>query len=239
MNFKFKKGVRYLFYKILKYLCVTLLIIVIATLIINLVVVVTTKDNIIDLDEANKLDNIDCILILGASIRGNNPSPMLEDRLLQGMSLYENKVSPKIIVSGDHMNKDYDEVNVMKDYLVGHKVPSQDVFMDHAGISTYDSIYRTKHIFKVNKIIIVTQQYHLHRALYIAKQLDIEAYGVATSQKNYSNQSNREIREILARTKDFVKTLYQPTSTYLGEEIPIDGNGDITNDNPKLTKKQK
>ena len=128
------------------------------------------------------------------------------------------------------MNKYYDEVNVMKDYLVGNQIPSQDIFMDHAGISTYDSIYRAKHIFKTKKIIVVTQKYHLHRALYIANQLNIEAYGIASNPREYTNQNIREIREFLARTKDFFKTLFKSKSTYLGEEISIKGNGDITND---------
>lgn len=219
-----------MFLKLLKYLKITILILIITIIVINLIVIITTKDNIVTTEYATKLENIDCLLILGAATRGNNPSPMLEDRLLQGISLYESNVSPKILVSGDHMNKDYDEVNAMKDYLVGNKIPSQDVFMDHAGISTYDSLYRAKHIFKANKIVIITQKYHLYRALYIAEQLDIEAYGVASNPRTYTNQTSREIRELLARTKDFFKSLFKPQSTYLGEEISLTGNGDTTND---------
>lgn len=219
-----------MFHKIIKYLSLILLTIILIFLVTNLIVVTTTSDNLITENEANTLTDVDCILILGAGIRGNSPSPMLEDRLLQGISLYENNVSPKILVSGDHMNKDYDEVNVMKDYLVGNKIPSQDVFMDHAGISTYDSIYRAKYIFQAKKIVIVTQQYHLYRALYIADQLGLEAYGIASNPRTYTNQSIREVREILARTKDFFKILTKATSTYLGEEISLNGNGDITND---------
>lgn len=217
-----------MFHKILKYLI--FLFIIILVLVLNLVVVITTKGQILTLEEIQKTENIDCVLILGAGIRGNYPSPMLEDRLKQGIVLYNANVSPKIIVSGDHMNKDYDEVNVMKDYLVGHKIPSQDVFMDHAGISTYDSIYRAKYIFKVEKMVIVTQKYHLHRALYIAKQLGIEAYGLSADLRSYTNQSKRDIREIFARVKDFVQSIFKTTSTYLGDEIPIQGNGDFTND---------
>lgn len=199
-------------------------------IIINLIIILTTKDNIITPEEAKEQNNIDCILILGAGIRGNYPSPMLEDRLKQGIYLYNEKVSTKIIASGDHMNQDYDEVNVMKDYLVGHKIPSQDVFMDHAGISTYDSIYRAKYIFNVKKMIIVTQEYHLHRALYIANSLGIEAYGVSSNLREYANQEKRDFREVFARVKDFIQSIFKPESTYLGEEISLQGNGDITND---------
>ena len=218
------------FSKLLKYFLVFLILMIGLLIIINLIIILTTKDNIITPEEAKEQNNIDCILILGAGIRGNYPSPMLEDRLKQGIYLYNEKVSTKIIASGDHMNQDYDEVNVMKDYLVGHKIPSQDVFMDHAGISTYDSIYRAKYIFNVKKMIIVTQEYHLHRALYIANSLGIEAYGVSSNLREYANQEKRDFREVFARVKDFIQSIFKPESTYLGEEISLQGNGDITND---------
>ncbi len=219
-----------MFLKILKYFLNLFLIIGIIIIGMNLFMVLSTNHQILTQTDQLEGEEIDCILVLGAGIRGNFPSPMLEDRLLSSISLYEQKRSPKILVSGDHMNKNYDEVNVMKDYLIGHKIPSQDIFMDHAGISTYDSIYRAKKIFGVKKMMIVTQKYHLYRALYIANALDIDAYGIASNPREYSNQSKREIREILARTKDFLKVLFKPTSKYLGEPIDITQNGDITND---------
>lgn len=219
-----------MFLKILKYFIITLLTVFITIITTNIIVVTTTINNIISKDKASELEDVDCILILGAGIRNGGPSPMLEDRLLSGIYLYENNVSSKILVSGDHMNKGYDEVNIMKNYLINYKIPSQAIFMDHAGISTYDSIYRAKHIFKANKIIIVTQRYHLHRALYIAKQLGIEAYGVESKPSKYRYQGIRELREILARSKDLFKVLFKVKSTFQGEEIPIQGNGDITND---------
>lgn len=214
----------------IKYLIILFLTIISMLLIINFTVILTTKNQMITAEQAENIKNVDCILILGAGIKDHYPSPMLEDRLLQGISLYEQEVSPKILVSGDHISENYDEVNVMKDYLVGNKVSSQDVFMDHAGISTYDSIYRASYIFGAKKIIIVTQKYHLYRALYIAKQLNIESYGVSSNPRTYKNQEIREIREILARIKDFFKCLLKPTSTYLGDSIPLSGNGDTTND---------
>ena len=102
--------------------------------------------------------------------------------------------------------------------------------MDHAGFSTYESIYRAKEIFKAKKIIIVTQKYHLYRALYIANKLGLEAYGISADKKEYSGQIKREIREILARNKDIIQTIIKPKPTYLGEPIPVSGNGNITND---------
>ena len=156
---------------------------------------------------------------------------MLEDRLLTAIELYNNKAAPKILVSGDHEYKDYDEVNVMKNYLKENGIPSEDIFMDHAGLSSYDSIYRTKKIFKADKVIIVTQKYHLYRSLYIAKSIDLNAYGVSATKREYMNQTKRDIREIAARIKDFLKCLIKPEPTYLGEVIPIKGNGDRTDDN--------
>ena len=138
--------------------------------------------------------------------------------------------SAKLLMSGDHGESDYDEVATMKAFAVNAGIASEDIFMDHAGFSTYESMYRAKEIFQVRKVIIVTQAYHLHRAIYIAQKLGLEAYGVAADYRSYSGQSSREVREVLARTKDFVTCLFKPEPTYLGETIPIWGNGDLTND---------
>lgn len=219
-----------MFIRIIKYLYFTILGIIIFFLVTNLIVILSTKNNILEEKELTNIKDIDCILILGAGIREGKPTPMLEDRLLTGINLYSNKISKKILVSGDHMYNNYDEVNVMKNYLINNKIPSSDIFMDHAGISTYDSIYRVKHIFKAKKIIIITQKYHLYRALYTAKTLNIEAYGIASNPRIYANQLPRDIREFLARTKDFLKAHLNIKATYLGEEISLKGNGDITND---------
>ena len=197
---------------------------------INFYVKVSTKNQIIKNGDYTKLKDIDCILILGAGIWGDSPSPMLQDRLLQGIDLYEQGISSKIIMSGDHGKKEYDEVNVMKSYAIENGVPSEDIFMDHAGFSSYESIYRAKEIFGVEKVIIVTQEYHLYRALYIANSLGLEAYGVGADPRKYVGELYREIREILARNKDFIKCLFKPEPTYLGETIPVSGSGDITND---------
>ena len=155
---------------------------------------------------------------------------MLEDRLLEGIKLYQNSVSDKIIMSGDHGRREYDEVNIMKNYAIEKGILSENIFMDHAGFSTYESIYRAKDIFEAKKVVIVTQEYHLYRALYIANQLGLEAYGVGADPRQYVGATYRELREILARDKDFIKCIFKPEPTYLGDTIPVSGNGDITND---------
>lgn len=133
-------------------------------------------------------------------------------------------------MSGDHGREDYDEVNLMKNYAIEKGTPSEDIFMDHAGFSTYETMYRAKEIFKAKKVVIVTQNYHMYRALYDAKKLGLDAYGVCSDPRQYVGATYREIREILARDKDFVKCIFKPKPTYLGDEVPVSGNGDITND---------
>lgn len=188
-------------------------------------------DGILTLDEACKLKNVDCALVLGCGIWNDGaPTPMLADRLERGVELYEGGASLKLLMSGDHGRKNYDEVNVMKGYAIDAGIPSHNIFMDHAGFSTYESIYRARDIFQAEKVIIVTQGYHMYRALNIAKKLGLEAYGVCSDQQTYAGQEYREAREILARVKDFFTVIYKPKPTFLGEVIPVSGNGDLTND---------
>ena len=138
--------------------------------------------------------------------------------------------APKLLMSGDHGRTNYDEVAAMKQFAINAGIPSENIFMDHAGFSTYESIYRAKEIFQAKKIIIVTQEYHLYRALYIADQLGVEAWGVSADYRSYTGQTSRDIREFLARVKDFATGIFKPEPTYLGEAIPISGNGNLTND---------
>lgn len=216
--------------KIKKWIILSLIVGAFMIFAVNYFVKDSVKNEIISIEKSKGLTDIDCILVLGAKADENGPSPILEDRLNQGINLYNAGVSPKILMSGDHGKNDYDEVNVMKEFAIKKGLPSEDIFMDHAGFSTYDSIYRAKEIFEAKKIIIVTQEYHLYRALYIAKSLGIEAYGVASDLREHEGQQEREIREILARDKDFVKTLFKLKSKYLGDVIPVSGNGNTTND---------
>ena len=213
--------------KLLKYFAILVIVIAVIVFVINFYVIFKTKNQIL---ESVDKDDIDCILVLGAGVRNGKPTDMLADRLLTAIDLYNKNVAPKIIMSGDHSKADYDEVNVMKNYAIDKGVPSTNIFMDHAGFSSYESLYRAKEIFEAKKIVIVTQKYHLYRSLYIANKLGLEAYGVSADLRKYIGQSYREFREVLARDKDFVKCFFKPKSTYLGEVIPVSGDGDVTND---------
>ena len=189
-----------------------------------------TADKIVNETEVAKLD-ADCILVLGCGVREDGtPSLMLRDRLETGVALYEAGAAPKLLMSGDHGRKDYDEVNLMKDYAMEKGIPSEDIFMDHAGFSTYDSMVRARDIFCAKTVVIVSQEYHLYRALYLAEKLGLEAYGVPALDVHYRGQAYREFREMLARSKDFCTAVIQPQPKFLGEKIPISGNGDLTND---------
>jgi len=216
--------------KILKIGLIIIIIVTVIVLTINFYVILSTKNQIIKESEYGNLKDIDCILVLGAGVWGDRPSPMLEDRLNTAIELYELGVASKIIMSGDHGREEYDEVNIMKEYAIEKGVPSEDIFMDHAGFSTYDSIYRAKEIFMADNMVIVTQEYHLYRALHIANSLDINAYGINSDPRKYAGQMYREIREVVARNKDFVTSILKPKPKYLGEVIPVSGNGNNTND---------
>lgn len=175
----------------------------------------------------------DAILVLGAYVLPNGTaSTMLQDRLTTGYELYQLGKAPKLIVSGDHGRKDYDEVNSMKSFLEDKGVPDRDVFMDHAGFSTYESMYRARDIFKAQKVIIVTQKYHLMRAVYVARALGLDAYGVASDRRDYGEvMTMYQIREIAARNKDFLwAKVLKPKPTFLGEAIPVFGDGKATDD---------
>lgn len=209
---------------------IIIIVLIILFYAINLFVIFSVKSNIKSKEELIEEKDIDAILILGAGIWGNKPSHMLEDRLLEGIDCYEKNISKKMIMSGDHGKIDYDEVNLMKKFAIDKGIPSENIFMDHAGFSTYESIYRAKEIFGAKKIVIITQEYHLYRALYIAKSLGIEAYGVKADIREYAGQSYRNLREILARDKDFFTSIFKPKPTYLGDRISLNDNGDITND---------
>lgn len=209
------------------------LIVALSVAAINLTMLAAGHTAIFDEAELSQSgETFDCILVLGAGVkRDGTPSDMLRDRLEVGISLYEMGLSGRMLMSGDHMQTDYNEVGVMKAYAVDAGVPSSDVFLDHAGLSTYDSIYRAAKSYGAEKILIVTQEYHLYRALYIAESMGLEAYGVSASLRPYRSQIVRDVREVMARVKDFVLCIGEPPAQYLGAMVDLTGDGDTTDRN--------
>lgn len=208
-------------------LCIILGAVVTAT---NFYMIHLVSDNIISVAESAAIEDADCIIVLGCLVNGDGtPSDRLEDRLTVGCELYQSGAAPKLLMSGDHGRKDYDEVGAMKKFATDLGVPSEDVFMDHDGFSTYETMYRAREVFGCTKVIISTQKYHLSRALYIAESLGLEAYGVAADIQEYDGMEYKQIREIVARTKDFFYVMAEPDVADEVVYFPISGNGDDTN----------
>lgn len=185
---------------------------------INAYMISYVSDYIIGIDELEN-KKFDCIMVLGAGLWDGEPSPMLRERLNFGLEAYNTGCSEKFLMSGDHGKENYDEVNEMKDYVINEGVDKDNVFLDHAGFSTYESMYRARDIFEVDKMLIVTQKYHLYRAVYNARKLGIDAYGFDREELKYP--FTNDIREGIARAKDFFWCIIKPEPTYLGESIPI------------------
>lgn len=230
-----------LLFRFIKFLIKMGIFIVIVAIAINLFMIKTTEDQIVSsydgtsgsvsnetLVEISRIDP-ECIMVLGASVNPDGtPSPMLKDRLETGIELYNRGVAPKLLLTGDNGQIEYNEVEAMKNYAVNAGVPEEDIFLDHAGFSTYDSVYRASYVFGVESMVAVTQEYHLYRTLHGCKKMGIEAVGIGADQEVYAGQEYREIREVLARVKDFVMWLIKPEATFLGEAIPISGSGIVT-----------
>lgn len=212
------------FLRILKYPCLAGLLLGLLVLGINLYVVNKASGHILA-PEALEGEKADCILVLGALVwEDGRPSQVLMDRLDTAIALYNAGVSDRLLMSGDHGSVDYDEVGSMKQYAMEQGVPEEAIFMDHAGFSTYESMYRAQAIFEVKTCVAVTQSYHLYRAVYLGNSLGIETRGVSADRRTYKRQLWYDVREALARVKDVVFVIFKPEPTYLGEAIPISGD---------------
>ena len=210
--------------KVLKMLLLLPLLALVILFVINLYVKLSVRERIVSPEKAQSFDT-DAVLVLGCLVRGNTPSGMLSDRLDTALSI---EYTAPFIMSGDHGTKEYDEVNAMRDFVLNKGVAIERVFMDHAGFCTYDSIYRAKEVFGAERLVIVTQGYHLSRALYIAKSLGIDAVGVDATLHAYRGQTARDLREVLARNKDFLSSILKAKPKYLGEKIDLKGDGRVT-----------
>lgn len=187
--------------------------------------------NILMLDYSREIYNLAEIqktevgLVLGAKVHGKNLSHIFKDRLDAALELYNNKKINKILVSGDHGTKNYDEVNAAKEYLLSKGVKGEDIFLDHAGFDTYDSIYRAKEVFGINDVIIISQNFHLARALYIAFNLGINAQGFGADLHKYISEERNNLREFFARIKAFYDVRFNSLPKFLGPKIDIYGDG--------------
>lgn len=208
------------------------IIIVMATVLgaTNATVISTASPRIVSAEEAAQSD-ADAIIVLGALVYPDGtPSDILKDRLDNAIALYEAGAAPKIIMSGDHGTTSYDEVKHMKAYAVEKGVPAEDIFCDHAGFSTYETMHRAKNVFGAERVIISTQTYHLYRALYDAVGVGMEAVGVPSDFHTFQQQLMWNVREMPARTKDVLMVATNAQPTFGGEPIDLKGSGTVTDD---------
>ena len=210
------------------------LLLLCASLTLTLVMTVSTSmvkltAEVIVAPEALSPDtDYDCVLVLGAGVRDDGtPSDMLYDRVSVSAEVYAALGDTPLLMSGDHTG-DYNEVGVMKSLATEMGVPSEDIFLDHEGYSTYESLYRAKAVFGAKKIIIITQEYHLHRALHIARELGMEAMGVSADLRPYRLQGRYNAREHLARFKDFFTAAKGDYDGHLDPPVDLNGDGNLT-----------
>lgn len=184
------------------------------------------RDHIVPLDQ---IDRVPVVIVLGAKVRADGtPSDILRDRLLTAIDIYNAKLVDKILVSGDDGQTEYDEVNAMRKYLLSAGVDAKDIFLDHAGFDTYDSMARAAQVFGVTNAIIVTQAYHLPRALYLAHASGINAVGISADRQTYLGITRYKARELLADTKAVVDVIFHVAPHFLGTSIDITGDGHVT-----------
>ena len=183
--------------------CFIIAIMLVATvMIISMAVVDSTDERVIEVSDLS--ESYDCILVLGAGLQADgSPSHMLEDRLKTAIGAFESGAVDVILMSGDRSGDSYDEPAAMVKYAVENGVDADDILVDNEGFSTYESIIRAKEVYGFDRIVVITQEYHLYRALYIADKNGVEAVGVSSDLRTYRGQSMRDLREILARAKDF------------------------------------
>lgn len=209
--------------KLFAWICVALVALIMFTVSINIYMKCSTA--LLMYSDVNGIPKKQVALVLGARVYASGKmADTLLDREKTAFALYEAKKVEKILVSGDHGRKDYDEVNAMKNYLLMRGVPARDIFLDHAGFDTYDSVYRAKNIFDVSSMIIVTQDFHLPRALYIATSLGLDAVGMKADLRQYVAAAYNDRREVFARVKAFFDVTFHMPSKFLGEPIPITGD---------------
>lgn len=168
------------------------------------------------------------VIILGASVYSDGTlSPILQDRVDTGLMLYQNGKVERFLLSGDNRSEDYDEVNSMRNYLVALGVPEAHIFVDPAGIDTYDSMYRSRAIFEVPSAIVVTQQFHLPRTLFIAKNLGLNYSGYAAESKKYITENHLKRREKLANFKALYELVSHQIPAAMGEKKPVTGTDNL------------
>ncbi|MCD9575161.1 SanA/YdcF family protein [Flavobacterium soyae] len=209
------------YFRIALYIAIIGLIAIVS---INYYVKSSTKNKIYY--SVKKFPKNDVGIIFGAGINGNQPSKYLKDRLDAGILLYKMKRINKILLSGDNGRDEYDELTVMKNYCFNHGVDTAKIFVDYAGFDTYSTMYRAKHIFKIKKATLISQEYHLNRAIYIGNKLGVKSVGYSANNGEYLGYKYVTFREYGSIFKSFFDVLRNREPRFLGNEININ---DVSN----------
>lgn len=206
----------------LKWLVASTSLVALGAAAINLYILLSTADTITTLP--SELPTSETVIILGAAVyRDETLSPVLEARVTAALEVYQSGKVQTILVSGDNSTTQYNEVIPVRDYLLAAGVPASDIFTDFAGFDTYDSMYRAQSIFEVADAVVVTQSFHLPRAVFIGRALGMEVTGYVPT--NDSVAFKNYVREFAARVKAYIDVTTHAEPRYYGERIPIDGDG--------------
>ncbi len=156
-------------------------------------------------EDPKNLNDTQYAIIFGASVDENgNPTRMLEDRVLSGVDLYKNGKVQRILISGNSKSANFDEVKVMRDILKRNDIPDFVILEDGNSERTYDTCYNAKTEFKINQAILVTQRFHLPRALYLCNSLGVESDGFTADLSVYDDLGVLKFRERFALIKAFL-----------------------------------
>ena len=207
--------------KLFKKLIYLFIIGAIAIISVNWYVKSSTRDLIHH--TVNNLPKNEVGIIFGAGINGDQPSKYLKDRLDAGILLYKTHKIDKILLSGDNGRDEYDELTVMKTYCFNHGVDTTKIFIDYAGFDTYSTMYRASHIFKIKKATLISQEYHLNRAIYIGQKLGVKSIGFSANKGEYLGYQYVTFREYGSIFKSFFDVLRNREPRFLGNEINING----------------
>lgn len=207
-----------------KILGISAVIVILVLIAINHYIILSGRKHVITLEEASE-QSADAILVLGAGLKNGKPGKLLSDRLDTAIALYHKGKTKKMIMSGDHRSQAYDEVTAMKDYAVTKGVPLDAIYLDHYGIDTYDSLYRAKTVFQAKKLLVVTQKYHLYRALYMGDRLELDISGVASQIEQFEDKIQQDVREFFARGKAVYRILRKETAKYQSPVISLQDSG--------------
>lgn len=162
-------------------------------------------------------------IVLGCRVNDDDVSLCLEERLARALDLYRAGKVKRLLLSGDHGQRGYDEVNTMKHWLVARGVPLDHIFLDHAGFDTYDSMVRARKVFGVDSALVITQAFHLPRAVYLAQHCGITAEGVPADPSGGSSCRGSAVREPMACVKAVFNATFRSAPKFLGPAISITG----------------